>query len=291
MSNGYIGDKSWRKTATYSAMGDEDPSGEYPATHLQHDEMARVWRSPDLSLANCKIKIVYPDYVPLLSVGLSNINAKSANDRVKVSHYSDLAMLNLVATSGWKIIFNEVYELGDPGASWDSGNAWDRIHTELDRANRRFDKGIYFEEEISVLVTVIEFDFSDNPDGYVECGIVDPADGFFLPLNYDYNSNWGLQSRTITTTAAGGVDYTQPENADDVFVGNSSMILRQDAFSTFYEWLRRSDTHTFFWWSPDIDDELNAMRHTYLAKNNTVGLFGDPVYNRASVPFSFKRVL
>lgn len=289
MSFGFIGDKSWRAEAVFSALGDED--ADYPAAQLQHNEVARVWRSPDLVLANTKIKITFPALRPVNVVSLTNLNASNQTDKVKVSLYADTAATSLVATSGWKAILGVVYDAADENASWDSGNFWDRIHTELDRAGRRIDKAVYFTDTQLVRTVIVEFDFTNNTDDFAECGIIDPAAGFYLPMNYEYGATYGLVSRDAVRTAAGGVDYTQAETPDDVFNGNSSYVLRGTALATLYEFLRRVGKHTFFWWSPDIDDEKNALRHSYLAKNNEIGLFTNAVYNRDSVPFSFKRVI
>lgn len=289
MSNGFIGDRSWRKEATYSTGG--VAAAGYPVTHLKHDEMARVWRSASTDLEDTQFKVVFPEPRPINVVVLCNHNLSKPNGRLRVKLWADPAATILVEDAGWKAAWEVVYDEDDPQASWDSGNAWDRTLSELDTRERPIDTPVYFANERLCYAVTVEIDDEENPAGYVQVGICEVAAGFFLPLNFDYGAQYGLVSRTQVVTAAGGVEYAQPETPDDVFIGQTSFIRRQDALSLFLEFQRRTDKHTFFWWSPDIDDTFNALRHSYLAKNSEIGLNTYAAFTRDSVPFSFKRVI
>lgn len=292
MSNGFIGDLSWRKECTFSASSADS---DYPATNLQNDELSRVWRSESVGEVALEedtiVRLTFADLRTINVIAICNHNLSRPTAAVRVRLYNDTDETELTADSGVLPIWDVIYEEDDPQASWDSGNAWDRIMSATDTFNRDFQKGIYFTDSPTAVRVVIEFFDEENPDGYVQVGIIEPASGFFLPLNYEYGAQYGLSSRTQRTQAEGGTYYSQPQTPLDVFRGGSGLVLRQQALSLFYEFLRRADLHTYFWWSPDIDDRVNELRHSYLAINSQVDLLTQAAWIRDNVTFNFERVL
>lgn len=288
MSNGFIGDLSWRKDATYTA---ESNATGYGPANLATDELSRVWRSDTDAEEDTIVRLTFTDLRTVNVVALCNHNLSRPNSAVRVRMYADIAETDLTADSGVVAIWDVIYDEDDPQASWDSGNAWDRILSAQDAANRNFDKAIYFTDSPVAVVILIEFFDEENPDGYVQVGIIEPAAGFFLPLNYEYGAQYGIVSRTQRTQAEGGAYYSQAQTPGDVFRGGSGLVQRQQALSLIYEFLRRTDLHTFFWWSPDIDDTVNALRHSYLATNSQVDLQTQAAWFRDNVTFNFERVL
>lgn len=288
MSNGFIGDRSWRQGADYDASSE---AAGYPAIQARHNELARVWRSASADIADTVLTITLDMLRPVNAVIVCNHNLSRPNGVFRVRLYSDAAKTILTADSGWVVAWDIVYQDTDPQAAWDTGNAWDRTLTADDVANRYIDKAVYFDDAPTAYIVEITFDDEENSAGYVQTGLVEVAAGFYLPLNFEYGAQYGIVSRTQITESAGGTIYPQVYTAADVFRGNSSYVKRQDALSLFYEFLRRTDKHTPFWWSPDVDDTLNGLRHSYMAYNDDVGLISYAVFQRDSVNFSFKRML
>lgn len=286
-SKGFIGEYSWRSVSTYGTTGATDAN--YPPANLKNDELRRVWRAVSNILANTKFYITLDKQRLVNGVVLANGKFSKPNAKVRVKLYTDAARTTLAADSGWKAWWDVVYAPDHPNAAWDSGNAWDRIYTDEDTAGRDIQKCIYFDD---TLCRAIEVEIDDTANAVpVELGICDPIYGFYLPLNFEYGAQYGVQSRTTTIEASGGTEYALPNTPTDLFIGSTGMITHDDALGLMYEFLRRTDKHTMFWWSPDPTDKLNAIRHSFLAKNAEISLASYAVWQRDTVPMSFKRVL
>lgn len=289
MSNAFIGDRSWRKKSTYDASSADS---NYPAANLKTDEVPRVWRSTDATAANTIMKVTLDTLRTVNVVALCNHNiSRAVTPQVRVRMYRDATKLDMTADSGWVSVWSVIYTLDDPQASWDSGNAWDRIISAEDAENRTLDKALYFDG--SPVAGYIEVEISDeaNADGFVQVGILEVAAGFYLPMNFDYGAQFGVVSRTESVEAEGGSEYEQVRIGRDVFRGSSGLVLSQAALGRFYEFMRRTDKHTPFWWSADPADLVNALRISWLAKNAEIDLLTYSAYGRMGVPFNFKRVL
>ena len=83
MSNGYVGDRSWRLEATYIQTG-ASASG-YPITQLQNESIGLPWRSVDAALANTKSTITFPKLRPIQSIAFINHNlSRTAKYTIKL---------------------------------------------------------------------------------------------------------------------------------------------------------------------------------------------------------------
>ena len=287
----YVGDKSWRKDTTFTSLGTS--AANYSAANLKNEEMSRVWRSSNAALANTKFKGVFSRRRRISHIALCNHNFSRPSAKFRVKFYSDVGLTTLVADTEWQRVWKAIYAFNDPRASWGSGNWWGRSLSDFDIANRYLDKSFYFvDAPLYALAFTVEIDDQDNTDGFVEVGICEIDDGFLLPHGYEYGAQYGIKSRTEATATKGGAEYAEPAVPDDVFVAQSTFIDRDFVLGTFYEFQRRCDKHTAFWWSPDIEDERNALRHSYLARfNEDVGLLTNAAYINDNIPLNFKRVL
>lgn len=289
MSNGYVGDRSWRSEATFSQPGLARAG--YPASQMKNDRVGLVWRSASDSLANTRFNISFSSLRPVRSVAFINHNL-TKNARATVRFYRDVAKTELLETIGPLDVFPKgVYSLSSSVISWDAGNFWYRTQQAEDNRNKTLQFAVYTTQRRFVRAIEVQLDDIDNPDGFVQVGVVDPADGFFFPYQYDYGAQYGIRSRTVNTEAAGGAEYSRVEEPRDVIIGTIPYNPLQFSLETWYEFQRRCDTHTPFWWAHDIDDIRNAHRLSFWAKNDEINLATYAIFEHSSTPFVFKRVL
>ena len=264
----------------------------YPLSNALTDELSRVARSGNCAdVANTSFLAVFDDYRRIDVVVLANHNFSPSLATVRVRGFSDTVGSAQVCDSGPTLVWPVVYDEDDAEAAWDTGNAWDRILSELDRENRSLDHAVYIPD--SPLVRSVRIDIVDtmNPDGYVQFGICEIAGGTYFPVNFDYGAQYGLQSRTTSVEAAGGATSFVTSAPDNVFKGTISYADHATVLSTFYEFLRRTDKNVIFWWSPDPEDTRNAVRHSFLARHAELDLLTYAVFDKDTVPLSFKKVL
>lgn len=289
MSNGYVGDRSWRSEATFTQTG--DAAAGYPITQLKNDRVGLVWRSDDATLGNTTFDITFPRLRPVRSVAFINHNF-SKTAQITVKFYRDVEKTELLETIGPVDVYPKgVYSSDSPIISWDAGNFWFRTIQDEDNRNKTQQFAKYTTQRRFVRTIEVTIDDSDNSAGFVQLGVVDPADGFFFPYQYDYGAQYGIRSRTINTESAGGGEYSRVEEPRDVIVATIPYNPIDFALETWYEFQRRCDTHTPFWWAHDIDDIRNAHRLSYWAKNDDISLATYAIFENNSTPFAFKRVL
>ncbi len=289
MSNGYVGDRSWRLEATYSQTG-VSATG-YPITQLQNESIGLPWRSLDTTLANTKFTITFPKLRPITSVAFINHNfSRTAKYTLKL--WRDLARTQLLFTINLKDVFPKVvYGIDNPIASWDAGNFWYRTIQDEDLINLTRQFAAYTDKQYFVRIIDVEFFDENSIEDYIQIGVVDPAAGFFFPYQFDYGSQYGLRSRTTLTEAKSGQEFAQRAEARDVMVGSIPASPINFALQTWFDFQRRCDKHTPFWWSPDINDLVNAHRLSYWAKNDDLDLATYAQFELNSTPFVFKKVL
>lgn len=289
MSNGYIGDRSWRKEAVFSQAGSS--AAGYPVSQMQNERLGFVWRSEDTDPVNTTFDITFTRLRPVRSIAFVNHNL-SKTAKIELKLYRDVDKTQLIETIPLSDVYPKgVYSLASPVISWDAGNFWYRSIQDEANQTRTQQFARYTSKQLFIRTIEVTILDEGNDSGFVQIGVTDPAAGFFLPYNPDWGAQGGIRSRTQNTETAGGADYPRVEEPRDVFIGVIPYNPLNFTLETWYEFLRRCDTHTPFWWSLDIDDVKNAHRISYWAKNEEISLYTYAVFDNNSTPFAFKRVL
>jgi hypothetical protein len=287
----YVGFPRWTHAVSWSGGSYE---ALYPVSNLGSLPFANVARASDNLNASTIAYGVLPQrrLINLFMICGDNI---SEQGRIKITLYGDDVTSSppptpLVQTE-WIRRYDILYDESSPFASWDSGNWWDRTYTREDRAGSRQYKHIIIEGGYYAKSFMIEIDDENNPDGYVQIGILEVATAMELDPVPQVGADYGFFSRTLVTQAQGGGKYFDRLNNPRFFSGTIPYYNRNSALSTFYELIRRNDIDVPFAFIPDSEDTTNAVRNIFLARNYRIDPFTRMMIDRDGLPINFEEVL
>ncbi|UEM08059.1 hypothetical protein JL101_036010 (plasmid) [Skermanella rosea] len=283
-----IGIPSWRADCTFTAPGASAPG--YPVTHLGLTPQAKVWRSASLNTIDTRFVGTFSDTRKLGLIALLRHNlTKYATYRVRT--FFDALRTELVYDSGFLPVLPEVYDEDDPEADWDSGNLWDATYTDEELVGTRLNRPLLIPDNPAAHAFEVEIVDLNNPAGYVEAGLCEPATARQFPIGVSFGSGYGFMSRSLVSEADGGVEYYEERDKPRLFQGELSHVSRETALSLFYELQRQQDvSKSFFFWL-DPDDDLQLLRTAYLARLQQLDLITIAATAHDRIPLSIKEVL
>jgi hypothetical protein len=266
----------------------------YPISNLSLLPFSKVARSTNDSNASTIIYGVLPDkrIMDLFLICGDNI---SETGRLRLKLYeTDITSSptpSAVYDTGWFDRWEVVYEEDSPFASWDSGNWWDRTYSAANRAKNRQYRDIYIPDGYDVLSFSLEIDDEDNPDGYVQIGLLEVATAIEISPAPQLGAQYGFIGRTVATETEGGGKYFERRNKARFFQGVLPLYDRNAALSTFYELVRLNDIDVPFAFIPDINNRINAPRNIFLARNASIDPFTRVLISNDAIPLNFEEVL
>lgn len=130
-----------------------------------------------------------------------------------------------------------------------------------------------------------------EPARYFQCGLFEIAEGWELPLNFEYGAQYGYRFRTRERENIGGAKSFERREKPRVLQGSVPYMPRADALARGLEFFRRQDLDVPFLVIPHPDEPLHWVRNCFLGRNIDPGLMSYAVHDRDSFPFKFEEVL
>lgn len=284
MTNAIIGFPRWTAEATYTAGS---AASGYPASNLGTLPLSYPWRSGGLETADCTVTVTLPSLrrVGLIVIGPHNFSAGSTID---VAVYRDTGLTDLIwgdTIPVWPSVFTA------DQVDWDGGRWWDRTYTADEIAGYPWYLPIALPEPAYARAVVITIHDPVNPAGYVQAGLLEIADAFIFPVNFEYGAQYGYRGRTETQEADGGTKYRRRRAKPRVATCNVPYAPRDTALGGFLEMQRQLDIDTPFFWWPRPDEALHTVRTAFLAHFTELDLQSYAVFGRDGVPIRLEEEL
>jgi hypothetical protein len=255
---------------------------------LQGDVMSEMARYPGVNPANTKLVLDLGTLRQIDLLALPFHNAKPG-DKARMRVATDAAFTDVVADSGMKEFFPELYPYGT--LPWGSENLLDG-HLTQEQAAGMIPPWTHFPPD-SVLGRYIEtaLDFSDNSDGFVDLGQIVAATAITPRYNVSYGVSVPFPRDPSTKTRTKGgvqfVDYVRTYLSTKMQL---DWLQGDELYGQFYEFVRRYGTSKPFFFIYDADAEPAILTKTcFMAIAQTIG---DPVrvrLNNHSLPIEINQ--
>jgi hypothetical protein len=280
-----IGWPRWTDKVTWSGGTWE---AAYPRNNLGVLPLARVARSVDLDTDNTQFLATFDKQRPVRLMAIVRHNI-SLNGRVRIRLYGDTAETDLLLDSGWVNVWPEVYPYET--LEWEDDAWWTGTYTLDEIAGYQPTRPFWFGRLYLTRAIRVEIDDPGNPDGFVQIGMAEIAQGWQPSFNFSLGYAEGFRFRTEETEALGGVKTFDRRDKPRVARGELQYLPRDEALARGFELLRQADIDQPFLWFPAPDERVHWLRRVMLARSVDPGLIGYAFPLRNTVPFNFEEVL
>ncbi len=287
MANCVVGWPRWTDRAVFTSGGGNWLS-DYPVSNLGLLPLSRVARSADAFAASTRFLLTLDRNRPVRLLALVGHNL-SLTARYRARFFSDTGATALAYDTGWADVWPPLYTLDS--VEWEDDNFWSWTYTADQIAGYRWTLPLWLPQSYGVAAVRVEIDDQNNPDGYVQIGLCEIAQGLQAQRNHAFGAQYGYRSRTVVSEALGGGRYFDRRDAPRVWRGELAAAPAGEADNRWFELFRQADLDTPFLWLPDPADLANAVRHVFLARNAEIGLINQAFIGRRAVPLSFEEVL
>lgn len=258
---------------------------DYPVTNAQNLVYAKVARTTDLQAASLVLTGTSTTMrgVRLFGIAAHNMS-RLATYRLRL--YSDVAMATELYDSGIQRVWPSVRSY--TGRSWYSPGFWTGQYTQAEMSGQIPFLPIYLSQAYNI--RAFRFDFSDanNPDGYVEIGLLEVAGGWQPSGGVQYGAQFGLRNYDQTTELDGGLVRHFEFAPSYVFQGEIPALDETELFNNAFELFRRNKAVRPFIWIPYPDKPLTYLQTAKMVRLANPGLFGHAFYNYGSVPLNLE---
>lgn len=246
--------------------------------NLSGDVLSEMARYPGVTPASTKLTI---DLGIERSVGVLVIpfhNAKPG-DTARIRLYADAALTDLTLDSGIKEFFTEVYPFGSL--------PWGHICFTDGRATAEQAAGqmppwihIAAAEELGRYM-VVEFDFSGNADGYVDCGQIIASPSFSPVYNFSFGCNPPYyKDPSVKTRTRNGPEFAEQHRPYRTTRLQFDWLGTNELYGSFYEMVRAHGVTKPMFFIYDSDAEASILPKTsFMARLTTIN---DPTRKSAS---------
>lgn len=280
-----IGFPRWTPDATFSGG---TWAAAYPRTNLGILPLSRVARTTNLTLAVTQFTATLSATRSLRALALVRHNITLLG-LIRIRVWSDAGATVLTYDSGWIEVWPSLYLPAD--LEWEDDNWWLGKYTALDLAGSTATRPFWLDGIKQARVIKVEIDDATNPDGYIQIGLFEIAQGWQLSVNPALGAEEGFRFRTQVAEAMGGARFFDRREKPRVARGEISDMPRNEAMGRGYEFLRQFDIDTPFLWFPYPDEPTHWLRTAFLARSVDPGRIAWAAAVRSRFPYSVEEVL
>ncbi len=280
-----VGFPRWTEDAVFTVGSAVD---DYPGSNLGTLPLSYPWRSTGLTTAQTTISAVFSQRrkIGLVVIGPHNLSIGSTYE---IRTYYDVEGTDLVWSSGPLPVWPSVYT--EAQVDWDGGLYWDRTYTPAEIKGYPWYRPILIPDPVYVMRVDVLITDPLNPDGYVQCGLLELAEALRFSTNFGYGAQYGYRGRTDTQEADGGTQHRRRKPKPRTFKGSVQYMARDDALGQFLEMRRQLDIDTPFFWWPDPTDEQHMVRNAFMAHFTDLDLQTIAAYGYDGVPIAHEEEL
>lgn len=267
MTNAIVGFQRQTGNFTYS---EGDWNADYPVSNATNDEYARVARSNSLLPAATRIRGFSPDVVAIRAAAIC-AHSCSLSGAFKLTFYDSTNSPSItVWESGIQDVWPAAYTYD--GRDWENQNFWSGQYTESEIAGQIPLRPIPLETTVLANEFLLEIFDEDNPNGYIDIGLLEIASGWELSVNPEYGAQYGYRQYTRTTEIDGGLRRHEVFPPSYVFEGSVPFMSRDEVQYQMMELIRQHGIHKPFLWIPEPDNPQSWLRNSKMVTLDDPGL-------------------
>lgn len=286
MANAIIGFPRWSEEVVYSGGS---WSTFNPLSNLNAPPLSLAARSNGTTLAATQFKgvLTKPRRARMISLCGHNL---SADAKVRVALYADLAATELLETTGWVDVWSVVYPWDQ--VEWEDDQFWTGKYSNEEVDGYAATRPLVMTGSYAILSFTVEIDDVNNPDGTIILGMCDVAAVWQLSVNPIPTSQFGFRPRSTVVEADGGAKYFNRRDKPRVFVGSIPFLPRDEAMTKGFEHQRQLDIDKPFIWIMNPEDATHLIRESYLARNADLPLLAYTASVRSNaLPIALEEVI
>jgi hypothetical protein len=175
--------------------------------YMRDPRPTRRARSTDLQLGSTKFTMAFTE--PLNTYGVQIIATNlSAGAKYRITWFSDAGFTMQSGTSGWVDVGSVIdWTDTDDWLDWLDTDFWLGYSSFIDPDNYGKDIRHIFNAITPLQYVLVEFDDTNNPDGYIEVGHAFFGEAYIPSINIDYEPSFVRLSRTSVQEAVSGAAY------------------------------------------------------------------------------------
>lgn len=250
-----------------------------PLANLQTRLLSQVARTSGLTLAATQLRVDFGKERPLTVFALIKHNL-SLGAKYRLSAGTSAGAAD-VYSSGWLDVWPVLFPMDI--LEWEQDNWWEGTLTEEERYG-------YPASIVHVLPSgtlarywMLELDDQSNADGYLEAGRLMCAERWQPAVNMSYGASMGWETQTQVERSIGGAAFFDKRPAYRVSRLQLDWLSYDEAMSQAMELQRSLGTDGELFLLFDPDDEVNRIRHSYLARLKSLNPIQNPQYSRWTV--------
>lgn len=262
------------------------PASLMPLSNMQDTRLERVWRSASDDPENTRFDITLPDIVTMRAIVLARTNATTAV-KLRFVSYLDQSREVINYDSG-------IIEAGTraPFGSipWGSPNWWTGYQPPDDPDRPPDLIHILPGAGLARKYWSVEIIDQGNPEGFVEVSRLIMARGFAPSINYSYGSNgFSFEDNSPRQKTLNGAELIRRRVNPRVMQFAIDYLPEDEAFSTFYDFWRRSGFDREVYVIPDTDlVGIQLQRRSFLGTITQASSIAQNVFDQASVGCTIK---
>lgn len=285
MTNAIIGFPRWTDSIVWSGGA---WTADYPPSNLAGLPLSRVARSANADPLSTCLTGLLPTSRGVRLIALVRHNL-SRNATIRVRLYRDAAATDLAHDSGALPAWPVVYPFGIN--EWEDDQYWSGQYATNEIAENTWTRPIWLDRIHLARSIAIDIVDADNPDGHIDLGLIEVAQGWQVGINFDYGAEFGFRFRTQDVESLGGARYHERRAKPRTWRGSIAYLDRDEALARGFEQQRQLDLDQPFLWLPHPAEPVHWLRTVFLARNTNPGALRYAVGDRTSVALSFEEVL
>jgi len=286
MTKAVIGFPRWTSLASFSTTG--SAASGYGVSNLGTLPLAQVWRSASAATANTTFTATLDKPRGVQTVALVGHNL-SQDATIRIRLYEDAAKTVLTHDTGAVAVWASVYP--SDLLLWSDERWWDGKYLADEIKGGRWTRPFFFPLPFRTQAIQVDIVDTANPDGFVQCGLFEVAQGWQVSVNFGYGAEVGFRHRTQSVEAIGGAQYFERRPSPRVFRGSIDYLPEDEAIALGWEHQRQMGLDVPFLWLPNPAATLHLPRLSFLARNVDPGLIGLASHGRCRLPLAFEEVL
>lgn len=266
--------------------------------YMRDPRPTRRARSTDLQLSSTQFRMSFINPLPTAYGAQIIATNLTAGAKYRITWYSDAAFTVQSGTSGW-IDVGSVIDWTDSGEwlDWLNPDFWLGYAPFVDPDDYGKDIRHIFDEVIPLQYVIVEFDDTNNPNGFIEIGHAYFGVAFIPTINIGFEPSFVRRSRTSIQEAVSGAAYFSRRGSQRELSIAWPALPKSESFGALDTISLIHDVNTPVFVDFDSDDmSVNGEKLAFLARISQmpeirlVQMFFDND-GGASVGFTFTQVL
>ena len=280
--NPIIGIPKYANDFTYGGGSYE---ADYPVANAKTKVYAQPARTTDLDAASLVMTGTSSTFKAVRTFGIAAHNM-TQKARFRLRLYSDVAMSDQLYDSGWQKVWPSPYTYA--GRNWYTPFFWTGGYTPEEIEGQIPFRPILLSRVYNIKAWRFDFEDDDNPDGYVEIGMLEVAGGWQPTVGIKYGSQYGVRDYTETTELEGGLRRHFEQQPSYVFDGEIPALPENEVFNQAFELFRRLGVSEPFIWIQFPTRPTTWLKKAKMVTRIPGGLFGHVTVGHDSVPLTLE---